>query len=68
MVGLAGAALVVALAVAWLRRPLDPRPYLEDVLPLGIGSEMPEGLVPVEGNPGWTSLPETERDRKSQGN
>ena len=58
------AAMVVALAVAWLRRPSDPTTEgLEDEPMVGIGGELPRGLVVVEGNPGWTSLPESERAR-----
>ena len=30
---------------------------------VGIGAELPRGLVVVEGNPGWTSLPESEQAR-----
>ena len=57
------AALVVALAVAWLRRPSDPAAGLADEPMVGIAAGLPRGLVEVEGNPGWTSLPEAERAR-----
>jgi hypothetical protein len=52
---------VVLLALAWLRRSSDPMTDLYDELP--IEADLPTGLVPVEGNPGWESLPEADRRR-----
>jgi hypothetical protein len=49
----------VLLALAWLRRPPLPASALYDEPP--IEAELPSRLVPVEGNPGWESLPAEER-------
>jgi hypothetical protein len=49
----------VVLALAWLRRPPLPAGALYDEPP--IEAELPSSLVPVEGNPGWESLPAEER-------
>jgi hypothetical protein len=57
----AAVAGTVLLASVWLRRPPPPASalYGEPV----IEGELPAGLVPVDGNPGWESLPADERER-----
>jgi hypothetical protein len=52
---------VALLALLWLRRPSLPASALYDELP--IEAELPARLVPVEGNPGWESLPAEEQKR-----
>ena len=51
----------ILLALAWLRRPPPPVAALYDEHV--IEEELPAVLVPVEGNPGWESLPPDERAR-----
>jgi hypothetical protein len=53
--------IAAAVAVARLGSTAGPAPGDFDELPLGGG--LPADLVIVEGNPGWKSLPEEERDR-----
>jgi hypothetical protein len=58
-----GALAVGLLAAAWWRRGADPP---DDVFVDALGEpdpELPGGLVAVDGNPGWESLPEEERER-----
>lgn len=58
----AGVLVAALLAVAWWRGSWEP---LGD-LPLDafeVGAALPAGLVAVDGNPGWDSLPEEERER-----
>jgi hypothetical protein len=55
------AGIAAAVAVARLGSPAGSRSDPLDELPLGGG--LPADLVLVEGNPGWESLPEEERDR-----
>ena len=57
-------ALVAAglLAAAWWRSGGAP-PGDIPTEALDIGAELPASLVPVEGNPGWESLPGEERER-----
>jgi hypothetical protein len=52
---------VALLALVWLRRPSLPAGALYDEPP--IEAELPGRLLPVEGNPGWESLPAEERER-----
>jgi hypothetical protein len=62
LAGIAAIALIAAVvAVARLRSTAGPAPDDFDELPLAGG--LPEDLVTVEGNPGWESLPEDERER-----
>jgi hypothetical protein len=58
-----GALVAGLLAAAWWRSGTDPP---DDVFVDVLGEpdlELPGGLVAVEGNPGWESLPEEERER-----
>lgn len=52
---------VALLALQWLRRPSPPVGALYEEPP--IETALPARLVPVEGNPGWESLPAEERKR-----
>ncbi|HEY7574335.1 MAG TPA: hypothetical protein VIB08_04180, partial [Thermoanaerobaculia bacterium] len=62
LAGIAAIAVIAAaVAVVRLGSPARPWPDNLDELPLAGG--MPADLVIVEGNPGWESLPEEERDR-----
>lgn len=60
-IALTAGGIGVLLALAWLRRPSDPGPDLYGEVP--IETDLPADLVPVEGNPGWESLPAEERRR-----
>jgi hypothetical protein len=55
------AGVVVAVAIGRLGSPAPPGRDLFDDVPLAGG--LPADLLAVEGNPGWESLPEQERDR-----
>ncbi len=62
LAGLAALAVIAAaVAVARLGSPGSPGPDAFDELPLAGG--LPADLVVVEGNPGWESLPEEEKER-----
>lgn len=58
-----GALALGVLAAAWWRGGQDPSGELFGDAFGEADGELPGGLVAVEGNPGWDSLPEEERER-----
>lgn len=60
-IALAICGIGAVLALAWLRSPPDPAADVYGELP--IEADLPGDLVPVEGNPGWESLPAEEQLR-----